>query len=92
MVRSPLTPLERQRGERLGAAVRQLRGDKSMVRLAAEAGLSPETLRKIEAGRAPTPSFFTIAALAAALGVSLDQLAAACSAGPDQAPALSASG
>ena len=88
MVRSPLTLLERQRGERLGALVRRARGSKSMVQLAAEAGLSPETLRKIEAGRAPTPSFFTVAALAAALDISLDRLAALCSAESDQEPAL----
>jgi hypothetical protein len=33
-----------------------------MVEVAAVAGLSPETLRKIETGRAPTPAFFTVAA------------------------------
>jgi transcriptional regulator with XRE-family HTH domain len=46
--------------------------------LAAAAGVSAETLRKIETGRAPTPAFFTVSALAAALEVSLDELAAAC--------------
>jgi hypothetical protein len=35
-------------------------------------------LRKIETGRAPTPAFFTVAALSGALDVSLDVLAAAC--------------
>jgi len=53
-----------------------------MVEVAAAAGLSAETLRKIETGRAPTPAFFTVAALAAALGLSLDELAAACAEGP----------
>ncbi|GAB3887273.1 hypothetical protein GCM10027612_25840 [Microbispora bryophytorum subsp. camponoti] len=52
-----------------------------MVEVAAAAGLSAETLRKIETGRAPTPAFFTVAALAAALGLSLDELAAACAEG-----------
>jgi transcriptional regulator with XRE-family HTH domain len=78
MVRTPLTPWERQRGERFGALLRQTRGDRSMVEVAAAAGVSAETLRKIETGRAPTPAFFTVAALAAALEVSLDTLAAAC--------------
>ncbi|OAH13930.1 helix-turn-helix domain-containing protein [Streptomyces jeddahensis] len=78
MVRTPLTPWERQRGERFGALLRQARGDRSMVDVAAAAGVSAETLRKIETGRAPTPAFFTVAALAAALDVSLDELAAAC--------------
>lgn len=49
-----------------------------MVEVAARAGVSAETLRKIETGRAPTPAFFTVAALAAALQVSLDELATAC--------------
>ena len=78
MARTPLTPWERQRGERFGALLRQARGDRSMVEVAAAAGVSAETLRKIETGRAPTPAFFTVAALAAALEVSLDELAAAC--------------
>jgi transcriptional regulator with XRE-family HTH domain len=78
MVRIPLTPWERRRGERFGALLRQARGGRSMVEIAAAAGVSAETLRKIETGRAPTPAFFTVAALAAALEVSLDELAAAC--------------
>jgi transcriptional regulator with XRE-family HTH domain len=46
-----------------------------MVTIAAKAGISVETLRKIESGRIPTPAFFTVAALAGVLGVSLDELA-----------------
>ena len=56
-----------------------------MVDVAAAAGVSAETLRKIETGRAPTPAFFTVAALATALNVSLDDLAAACAEEADQA-------
>ncbi|HZG02577.1 MAG TPA: helix-turn-helix transcriptional regulator [Streptomyces sp.] len=78
MVRTPLTPWERRRGERLGALLRRARGERSMVEVAAAAGVSAETLRKIETGRAPTPAFFTVAALAAVLGVSLDELATVC--------------
>ena len=37
-----------------------------------------ETLRKIESGRIPTPAFFTVAALAAALGIPLAELAEQC--------------
>ncbi|WP_037577658.1 helix-turn-helix domain-containing protein [Phaeacidiphilus oryzae] len=83
MVRTPLTPEERRRGERLGALLRRARGERSMVEIAAAAGVSAETLRKIETGRAPTPAFFTIAALATALGLSLDELLAACAETPD---------
>jgi hypothetical protein len=46
--------------------------------VAAAAGVSVEILRKIETGRAPTPAFFTVAALATALGIPLDAPAAAC--------------
>ncbi|MGA5702930.1 helix-turn-helix domain-containing protein [Peterkaempfera bronchialis] len=91
MVRTPLTPQERQRGERFGALLRQARGERSMVEVAAAAGVSAETLRKIETGRAPTPAFFTVAALAATLDLSLDTLAAACAEDVDyDGPALSA--
>ena len=88
MVRTPLTPRERARGERFGQLLRTARGDRSMVEVAAAAGISAETLRKIETGRAPTPSFFTVAALAAALDTSLDTLAAACT--PENEEPLSA--
>ncbi|MEU9855552.1 helix-turn-helix transcriptional regulator [Streptomyces sp. NPDC047974] len=74
MVRTPLTPEERERGERLGQLLREARGERSMVEIAAAAGLSAETLRKIETGRAPTPAFFTVAALAGVLDLSMDDL------------------
>ncbi|MEV8589257.1 helix-turn-helix transcriptional regulator [Streptomyces sp. NPDC051180] len=78
MVRTPLTPEERERGERLGILLRAARGERSMAEIAAAAGLSPETLRKIETGRAPTPAFFTVAALAGVLDLSMDELVALC--------------
>jgi transcriptional regulator with XRE-family HTH domain len=72
MVRLPLTPAEIDRGRRLGALLREARGDRSIVDTALEAGISPETLRKIESGRVATPAFTTIAAIAAVVDVSLD--------------------
>jgi transcriptional regulator with XRE-family HTH domain len=75
MVRVPLTPADRERGERLGLLLRAARGDRSLVEVATAAGISAETLRKIETGRIPTPAFFTVAALAEALDLSLDTLA-----------------
>jgi DNA-binding phage protein len=74
-----LTPEERERGERLGLLLREARRGRSMVEVAASAGLSAETLRKIETGRAPTPAFFTVAALARTLGLSMDEIVASCS-------------
>jgi DNA-binding XRE family transcriptional regulator len=42
--------------------------------VALAAGISVETLRKIETGRIPTPAFFTVVALARVLDLSLDDL------------------
>ena len=75
MVRPPLTPEERARGERLGELLRRARGPRSLGEIAVRAGIPVETLRKIESGRVPTPAFFTVAALATALDLSLDELA-----------------
>ena len=72
MVRLPNTPADLERGQRLGALLRTARGDRSMLQVALDAGVSPETLRKIESGRVATPAFSTIAAIAAVLGLSLD--------------------
>ena len=77
MVRPPLSPEERERGRRLGALLRAARGQRSPGEVAAASGVSPEALRKIESGRVPTPAFFTVAALARALDLPLDELAAA---------------
>ena len=72
MVRLPLTPDELERGQRLGALLRRARGERSILVTALDAGVSPETLRKIETGRVATPAFPTVAALADVLGLSLD--------------------
>ncbi|WP_019136693.1 helix-turn-helix transcriptional regulator, partial [Cellulomonas massiliensis] len=85
MVRLPLTTPELERGRRLGAALRRARGARPMLATALAAGVSPETLRKIESGRVATPSFPTVAAIAQAVGLSLDALWAEV--GADAAPA-----
>ncbi len=72
MVRMPLSAAEIERGERLGAILRQARGARTMLDVALDAGVSPETLRKIETGRVSTPAFPTIAAIVEVLGLSLD--------------------
>jgi DNA-binding phage protein len=88
MVRPPLSPEEHARGERLGALLREARGRRGMAEIAAAAGIPVETLRKIETGRVPTPAFFTVAALATTLGLSLERLAEQCA--PAHAEALTA--
>ncbi|GHD83637.1 helix-turn-helix protein [Salinibacterium amurskyense] len=74
MVRLPLSPSEVDRGKRLGMALRRGRGARSILDTALAAGISPETLRKIETGRIATPAFPTIAAVADAIGLSLDEV------------------
>lgn len=78
MVRLPLTDEQLAAGKRLGGHLRRARGDRSLVEVADQAGISPETLRKIETGRLATPAFAIVAALARALDVCLDDLADLC--------------
>lgn len=77
MVRPPLTAEQIDAGRRLGATLRSARGSRSLVAVALAAGISPETLRKIESGRLPAPSFGTVVALSEVLGISLNDLASA---------------
>lgn len=73
-----LSVADRERGQRLGALLREARAERSMVDIAALSGVPVETLRKIESGRIPTPAFFTVAALAATLGLRLEDVAVHC--------------
>ncbi|MBO0607977.1 helix-turn-helix domain-containing protein [Myceligenerans salitolerans] len=88
MVRLPLTPAEVERGQRLGALLRRARGTHSILETALDAGVSPETLRKIESGRVATPAFPTVAAVAEVLGLSLDAVWAEVSGADGDAPAV----
>jgi transcriptional regulator with XRE-family HTH domain len=54
--------------------LRNARGERTLVQVALGAGISPETLRKIETGRITTPSFLIVAALADELALSLDAI------------------
>jgi len=60
--------------------LREARGARSMTEVAAASGVPVETLRKIETGRIATPAFFTVAALAASVGLSLEDVVACCTA------------
>jgi transcriptional regulator with XRE-family HTH domain len=75
MVRTPLSREQRDRGRALGRALQRARGEASAADVARRAGISLDTLRKIERGAIVTPAFFTVAALARALGVDLAALA-----------------
>ncbi|MBB2991387.1 DNA-binding Xre family transcriptional regulator [Mycolicibacterium iranicum] len=71
MVREPLSPEQLQAGRRLGALIRTARAGRPAEAIARAAGISPETLRKIEVGRMPSPSFGTVVGLCDALGLAL---------------------
>jgi hypothetical protein len=58
--------------------LRDARGSRSMTEIAAASGVPVETLRKIETGRIATPAFFTVAALAASVGLSLEDVVSYC--------------
>ncbi|GAA1526361.1 helix-turn-helix transcriptional regulator [Actinomadura kijaniata] len=75
MVRTPLTSEQRDRGRALGQILRAARGPRPASSVAAEAGISIETLRKIERGAIAVPAFFTVAALARVLDLDLAELA-----------------
>lgn len=87
MVRIPLSPEQRATGRRLGELFRLARGSESMVAVAARCELSADTIRKIETGRVPTPAFTTVAILAQAVGLSLDDIAAELNLGVDDVAA-----
>ena len=77
MVRIPLSPAQIDAGRRLGALVREARAGADPVVIAQRASISPETLRKIEAGRIPSPGFGTVVGLCDALGIDMDEAVAA---------------
>ena len=71
MVRVPLSSEQVEAGQRLGALIRLARAGRDPELIARDAGISPETLRKIEVGRMPSPSFGTVVGLCSALGLPL---------------------
>lgn len=77
MVRHPLTPEQIEAGKRVGVLLRAARADRDLGEVARAAGISAETLRKIETGRLPTPAFGTVVCLSDVLGLPMQELAAA---------------
>lgn len=76
MPRPATTDAARQRGVELGRAIQSVRAGmrRSQSEVANEAEVPLDTLRRIEQGRIANPGVFTVAAIAAALGVSLGRL------------------
>ncbi|MBB2924115.1 helix-turn-helix transcriptional regulator [Cellulomonas cellasea] len=75
MPRPALSPSERENGRALGAALKALRGTTTAAQIARAADVPLDTLRKLEQGGIPTPGFFLIVRLAAALGTTPNDLA-----------------
>lgn len=75
MVRTPWTAHQREQGRALGRMLAAARGKRSAAEVAGQAGVSLDTLRKIERGVICGPSFFTVAALARALDLDLGAMA-----------------
>ncbi len=67
---------DREHGRRLGIliAARRRERQRSAPDLARESSVAIDTVRSLENGRVATPTFLTIARLADALGLSLDEL------------------
>jgi DNA-binding Xre family transcriptional regulator len=88
MVRVPLRPEQVEAGQRLGALVRTARAGRDPEMIARSAGISPETLRKIEVGRMPSPSFGTVVGLCNALGLPMQDAVDAWRGTDDQRVAI----
>jgi DNA-binding XRE family transcriptional regulator len=88
MVRVPLSPEQVKAGQRLGVLIRAARAGRDPEVIARNAGISPETLRKIEVGRMPSPSFGTVIGLCNALGMPLQDAVDAWHGTADQRVAI----
>jgi len=88
MVRVPLSPEQVRAGQRLGALMRTARAGRDPETIARSAGISPETLRKIEVGRMPSPSVGTVIGLCNALGLPLQKAVDAWHGANDQQLAI----
>ena len=88
MVRVPLSPAQVEAGQRLGVLIRTARAGRDPALIARHAGISPETLRKIEVGRMPSPSFGTVIGLCSALGLPLQEAVDAWHGTDDQQMAI----
>lgn len=88
MVRVPLSPEQVKAGQRLGTLIRAARAGRDPELIARRAGISPETLRKIEVGRMPSPSFGTVIGLCHALGLPLQDAVDAWRGTDDQQMAI----
>jgi len=83
MGRKQLSAQEQEHGRQLGLLIAERRAarHRSAPELARDSAVSIDAVRSLEYGRVPTPTFLTVARLAAALEMSLDELHAAATRG-----------
>jgi len=81
MPRKQISDQDREHGRRLGRLIadRREQTQRSAPDLARECSVAVDTVRSLESGRVPTPAFLTVARLADALQLSLDDLHAQAS-------------
>jgi transcriptional regulator with XRE-family HTH domain len=77
MSRSPLTPGRRERGLKLSRALSEGRHRAGLTQadLALRSGVSLDLIRSVEQQRVADPGFLTVADIAVAAALSLDELA-----------------
>jgi transcriptional regulator with XRE-family HTH domain len=75
-VRRPLSPEQEHWGTHLSAALASARRQRGLqiADLATRSGLAVDTVKRIESATALAPTFFTVAAIAHVLELSLDEL------------------
>ena len=76
MARRPSTRAEKERGAQLGKRLQSARqgAGRTTEEVARTAGISVDTLRRIEQGQVANPGLFTVASAAAAIDLDLDAL------------------
>lgn len=81
MVRQPLSDEDRRLGAALGSEIRRRRGQASASTLASAHEVNLDTWRRVEQGKVANPGFFLVSDIAAALNVTMDELAASARSG-----------
>lgn len=84
-MRRKLDQFEIAHGRHIGAVLarERERAEVSAAEIARASAVSLDAIRSLETGRVPTPGFLTVARLADALSISLDELHAQASASAD---------
>lgn len=81
MTRQSLSDDDRRLGAALGVEIRRRRGRTSASALASAHDVNLDTWRRVEQGKVANPGFFLVAEIAAALNVTMDELAASARSG-----------